>query len=88
MIWHSPNHLPPVPCLLHKGVGGGGGEIFFGGGIFKVSLHSWERGANPLFYEDPPVFCTPLFGILFNTPAPTTPPHPLPPRPRIIRLND
>ena len=24
--------------------------------IFKVNLHSWERGANhPPFYEDPPI---------------------------------
>ena len=21
--------------------------------IFKFSAHSWQRGANPLFYEDP-----------------------------------
>ena len=28
--------------------------------IFKVSLHSWQRGTNPLFYEDPSYIAYPL----------------------------
>ena len=31
-----------------------GGLVFGGWEVFKVSLHSWQRGANTLFYEDPP----------------------------------
>ena len=33
--------------------GEGVGFIIGGWKIFKVSLHSWQRCANPLFYEDP-----------------------------------
>ena len=34
----------------------GEGDSFIMGGwkIFKVSLHSWQMGASPLFYEDSP----------------------------------
>ena len=49
--------------------------------IFKVSLHSWQRGANPLFYEDNPYVAYPTF-LKFCSPHTPTPlachlqPHP------------
>ena len=46
-------------------MGGGGmggvGFIMQGWEIFKVSLHSWQRGAEPLFYEDPLILPIPTF---------------------------
>ena len=42
--------------LLEMGGGARNGRIGFimgGWEIFKFSSHSWQRGANPLFYEDP-----------------------------------
>ena len=46
---------------------GGGGGFFYNGGwdTFKVSLHSWQRGANTLFYEDP-ILPTPFFSNYVN----------------------
>ena len=49
--------------------GGGGprnagvGFIMGGWGLFKVSLHSWQRVTNPLFYEEKklPILPTPTF---------------------------
>ena len=46
--------------------------------IFKVSLHSWQRGANPtiLWTPPPPPILpplTPLFQILSTPPQPLTP---------------
>ena len=37
----------------------GGGVIIGGWEIFRVSLHSWQRGANPQFYKDLPILPTP-----------------------------
>ena len=34
--------------------------IMGGWEIFKASLYSWQRGANPLFYEEPPLLPNPL----------------------------
>ena len=45
---------------------------------FKVSLYSWQRGANPLFYEDSLYCLHPLFHIL-STPSPTSLLSPAPP---------
>ena len=45
---------------------------------FKVSLYSWQRGANPLFYEDSLYCLHPLFHIL-STPSPTSLSSPAPP---------
>ena len=43
------------------------GGFFYNGGwdTFKVSLHSWQRGANTLFYEDP-ILPTPFFSNYVN----------------------
>ena len=43
--------------------------------------HSWKRGPNPLFYEDPPILSTPLFFQILSTfPLPPflSPPTPTP----------
>ena len=38
-----------------------------------VSLHSWQRGANSLFYEDPPYIAhPPLFNFVHPTPTPNS----------------
>ena len=45
--------------------------------IQKVKVQSWQRGPNPLFYEDPPTLPTsPLFQILPNPPLSLLPPTP------------
>ena len=36
------------------------GFIMGGWEILKASLYSWQRGANPLFYEEPPLLPNPL----------------------------
>ena len=38
--------------------------------IFKASLHSWQRGTNPLFYEVSSILPTPAFSLLLSTPPP------------------
>ena len=40
--------------------------------IFKVSLHSWQRGANPLFYEDNPYVAYPTFLKFCSTHTPAS----------------
>ena len=39
--------------------------------IFKASLHSWQRGTNPLFYEVSSILPTPAFSLLLSTPPPS-----------------
>ena len=39
--------------------------------ILKISLHSWQKGASPLFYEDPPYIAFPVFSS-FVYPPPHT----------------
>ena len=52
---------------------GRGLVLFWGDGTFLVSLHSWQRGSNRLFYEDHPILLTPLlFQILYNPLSPTS----------------
>ena len=46
--------------------GEGVGFIMEGWEIFKVSLHSWQRGTNPLFYEDPLLYCLPTSFFKFR----------------------
>ena len=41
--------------------------------IFKASLHSWQRGTNPLFYEVSSILPTPAFSLLLSTPPPLPP---------------
>ena len=78
--------------FFENGYNGEGWEIFTRNGgearnggrweIFKVSLHSWQRGANPLIY-----CLSPLFQLL-STPPP--PPHLLenkPPPPLFFLLS-
>ena len=58
-----------------------GGGWFYNEGMGNFSLHSGQRGANPLFYEDP-LFCLPPppFEILSTPPAlPLLPCHLQPP---------
>ena len=45
---------------------------FFNGGDWKflVSLHRWQTGSTPLFYEDPPILLTPSFFKFCPTPVP------------------
>ena len=38
--------------------------------IFKFSLHSWQRGANPLFSEDPLYWLPPFFQFCSSLPFP------------------
>ena len=48
---------------------------------FQFSAHCWQRGPNPLFYEDPSILPTPLFQILCNPPPcllSVSPPTPTP----------
>ena len=57
----------------------------WGDGKFVVSLHSWQRSANLLFYEDPPYIAYPPCHPFFKFWPPLFPaPHPyfqlLPPR--------
>ena len=57
----------------------GGRGWFYNGGweIFKVSLHSWQRDAKPLLYEDPPIL----------PPPPPLPCHFKPPIPMFFLLS-
>ena len=45
---------------------GGEAGSWEGWEIFKVPLNSWQRGPNPLFYEDPVILSILLSQILFN----------------------
>ena len=51
------------------------GFIMGGWEIFKVCLHSWQRNANPLFYEDPHYITC----LLFFEFCPLSPPTSLSP---------
>ena len=60
-------------------MGGGDGEFLLEIGfivgereIFKVSLHSWQKGANPLFYEDNPYVAYPTFLKFCSTHTPAS----------------
>ena len=45
--------------------------------IVKVFLHGWQRGANPLFYEDP-LYCLFMLFQILSTPSPTSLSPPIP----------
>ena len=61
------------------GITQGGGFIMGGWAIFKVSLHSWQRDANPpIFWRPPYIAYPPFFQILYipfppNSLSPPTP---------------
>ena len=46
----------------------------WGDGKFVVSLHSWQRSANLLFYEDPPYIAYPPATTFSNFDHPSSPP--------------
>ena len=46
--------------------------------IFKVSLHSWQRGANPLILWKLPYIAYTSFFKCCQAPHPSPPPHKLP----------
>ena len=50
--------------------GRGVGFIMAVEGKFLKSLYNWQRGANPLFYEDPLIAYPPFFLILSPSPSP------------------
>ena len=64
------------------GYNGGGGFLlemgvwFYNGGwlTFKASLYCWQRGANPLFYEDPLYCISSLFQMLSTPQTSLSPP--------------
>ena len=53
---------------------GGIGFEMGGWEICKVSLHSWQRSANLLFYEDPPYIAYPPATPFSNFDHPSSPP--------------
>ena len=67
--------------------GAGGLVLFWGDGKFLVSLHSWQRGSNPLFYENPLYCLPPSFFKFCPTPSPPLPCHLQPPPQLFFRLS-
>ena len=75
--------------FFENGYNGEGWEIFTRNGgearnggrweIFKVSLHSWQRGANPLILWRPPYIAYPPFLKCCPAPLPPTSLLPLTP---------